>query len=298
MLTLMRLGASMVPAFFLAGAVVFPLLDNFYLSRVLLTGGIAALLYGLESVVRMGHIETCGLLTGNCSQHSVRLIGCLIWIALFVLWPRLVRPLPWRDRTLAPDTGNSVSTLTLTLSLSALLIGVWWVGTSVFKNTSHLQNESRPAPIVKAARTHPPKAAVPHGLTFGLMQPEVPGVAAMVTLGCHAQPAPADQPHQDSCNPYQGDTSCRAELPIACRKSADISQLGATRAVTGSLLKSLKTGSERCAAELGAGWQMATFHDGSGWQISGQHTQGLRPSTRYWVAIGDQPGNCWNPPRP
>ena len=42
---------------------------------------------------------------------------------------------------------------------------------------------------------------------------------------------------------------------------------------------------------------MAEFHDGGGgWGLQGQRGMGLgQPGlTRYWVAINDQRGNCWD----
>lgn len=289
----------MVLAFFFAGAIVFPLLNNFYLGRVLLTGGIAAVMYGVESVVRLGHIETCGLLIGNCSAHSVRLAGCLVWAALFA-WLSVRRRLGGDDdAAVSSGTTTAVSTLQLALALVALLVVVAWLAGSTaggFRRIAASAAES--APIVKVARTHPADATVAHGLTFGLLQTAAPATGAMVTLGCHGQPAPADQPHHDSCNPYEGDTSCRAILPIACTNAASTPQIGATQPVAGSALTSLEAATGRCAADLGPGWRMAGLHDGSGWQFSGQHARGLLPATRYWVHIDDQPGNCWDPRRP
>ena len=137
--------------------------------------------------------------------------------------------------------------------------------------------------------------------------------ARIAHLACHGEPVPLDHPHRGSCNPYEGDTSCRTVLPIACYRSSGAAappnleqdfykgwthgQLGATKPIMGAILKSEPEASARCEAELGAGWRMAEFHDGGGgWGLQGERQGGLRAGTRYWVYINDQHGNCWNSP--
>ena len=150
------------------------------------------------------------------------------------------------------------------------------------------------------------------GLSFALADSStVP--ARVAHLACHGEPVPLDHPHRGSCNPYEGDTSCRTVLPIACYRSSGAAappnleqdfykgwthgQLGATKPIMGAILKSEPEASARCEAELGAGWRMAEFHDGGGgWGLQGERQGGLRAGTRYWVYINDQHGNCWNSP--
>ena len=150
----------------------------------------------------------------------------------------------------------------------------------------------------------------PWGLSFA-MAADSPSTPTPVHLSCHGEPAAVDHPHRGSCNPYSGDTSCRASLPIACMKPTGASapdklqqdfysgwvkgDLGATRPVAGTTLKSADAASAVCRAELGAGWRMAEFHDGGGgWGLQGERGAGLRAGTRYWVHINDQRGNCWD----
>ena len=141
------------------------------------------------------------------------------------------------------------------------------------------------------------------GLTFaqGPAAPDTP--AGISHLTCHGEPKPTDRPHKDSCNPYQGDTSCRVVLPVLCMKPGDggstdmaPSTLAATAPVMGALLASEAAGTARCEKELGTGWRMADFHAGGGWNMHGKTGSGLATSssTRYWVAISDKPGNCWD----
>jgi len=150
------------------------------------------------------------------------------------------------------------------------------------------------------------------GLSFALAEASTQP-ARIAHLSCHGEPAPIDQPHAGSCNPYRGDTSCRTVLPIACYRSSGAAappnldqdfykgwtngELGATTPIMGAILKSEPDASARCEAELGAGWRMAEFHDGGGgWGLQGERGSGLRAGTRYWVHINDQRGNCWNSP--
>jgi hypothetical protein len=94
-----------------------------------------------------------------------------------------------------------------------------------------------------------------------------------------------------------------------------------TLPVKGTTITSEANGDSRCATAFGAGWRMAEFHDSvyvsgmdalnyghtigsnSDWPAgpyaSGAWTQfgygNVRSDMRFWVAINDQPGNCWNP---
>jgi len=165
-------------------------------------------------------------------------------------------------------------------------------------------------PATPAARSATRSRSGPHGLSFAFARAPATD-NRLVHLSCHGEPSSLDRPHGDSCNPYRGDTSCQASLPVACFKATDArppenlkqdfysgwvkGQLGATRAVAGSTLTSEQAASALCQAELGAGWRMAEFHDGGGgWGLQGERSAGLRPGTRYWVRINDQRGNCWD----
>lgn len=85
----LRLLGSALIGFFIAGAVFFPLLYG-KLFSVLITMGIAAILYGLESIVTFGHITGCstGFLSfadGKCVEQSVRWQGVLL-SSIFFAW--------------------------------------------------------------------------------------------------------------------------------------------------------------------------------------------------------------------
>ena len=179
------------------------------------------------------------------------------------------------------------------------------------------QAQPSATPAAQAPALVPPPAAwagnspapMGHGLTFAASKEPTPvGVAH---LSCHGVPAELDQPHEKSCNPYKGDTSCRTVLPVLCISEATTTKppgvnsnfyqgwtgasLAATQPVMGADLDSVGTASARCSKELGQGWRMAEFHDGQGgWGLQGMAGTGLSGRTRYWVHINDQKGNCWN----
>ena len=78
-----NLAIAWFAAFFLCGALLFPLLNPYYMSRVVLSAGLMSLVYGIESILRAGRIEACGLLSGNCTEHSFRAVGFILWAACF-----------------------------------------------------------------------------------------------------------------------------------------------------------------------------------------------------------------------
>jgi hypothetical protein len=80
---------SYVAAFFCVGMLLLPFTDVAALHNIGNSLGIASLIYGLESVIRVGHVTTCGgnLWGGSqCAVHSVRAAGLVLWPILFVVW--------------------------------------------------------------------------------------------------------------------------------------------------------------------------------------------------------------------
>lgn len=71
--------------FFVAGAIVFPVVEPHYAKRILLSLGFMALVYGAESVLWQGRFETCGFLSGNCTQHDYSHAGWLTSAILFLI---------------------------------------------------------------------------------------------------------------------------------------------------------------------------------------------------------------------
>ncbi|GMU06373.1 hypothetical protein ASNO1_26260 [Corallococcus caeni] len=110
-------------------------------------------------------------------------------------------------------------------------------------------------------------------------------------------------------NAYQGDTTINTFLPALCLKkdgrpapsgiTYDYYQGWAggevklTRPFPASVLTSAALADTLCEEEFGAGYRMAEFHDGDGgWNFWAEGTLGT--SSRFWVAINNQPANPWN----
>ena len=73
-----------------------------------------------------------------------------------------------------------------------------------------------------------------------------------------------------------------------------------TQPVAGSTFGTIAAANAYCAAQFGANWRVAEFHDGWGWNFlayGGTVSAPSVPSARFWVDIYDQPqGTCWAHP--
>ena len=59
-------------------------------------------------------------------------------------------------------------------------------------------------------------------------------------------------------------------------------------------LNTLSSANAYCAAQFAAGWRVAEFHDGWGWNFKSYGKIGDLVD-RFWVNINDQSdGNCWS----
>jgi hypothetical protein len=129
-----------------------------------------------------------------------------------------------------------------------------------------------------------------------------------------------------SCDPYVGDTACNLARPILCLKPDGsgsnghvwsfyngwaAGNLGITHPIVGSTMTSLAVANAQCVAEFGAGWRMASHHDGNlggGWQwraygnlntLYAVQQPGHTLNHRFWVYINE--GNVpspWDPTNP
>jgi hypothetical protein len=241
---------------------------------------------------------------------------------------------------------RSIAVLVILLAL--LFVPLWWLGEKAGpKNAAKATAQapqgsitSTPNPAAKIA-THAtpvdpitPDSAQANG-TSSAHNPEAFGMswgvlasdkvaAGEVWMSCHGQPTDGlTRPHEGSCNPYQGDSSCRLALPILCLKP-DGSQpqsstgqqktaagiitdgwaggpVASTAPVAGFVLGSVQEAHARCEKALGLGWRMADFHgapvgagSSGGWGFIAKRGDRLDTRLRHWVHIKDQPGNCWN----
>ena len=149
------------------------------------------------------------------------------------------------------------------------------------------------------------------GMTWGVANPVASNGVAGVS--CHGSP----KVKGGSCDAYEGDTDCASKLPLLCvnvdgspRPSELVvsfyggwvgGRLQVTPPVQGSRFKTRAAADLFCAKTLGAGWRVAEHHDGvvddhghhGGWGFYGKGD--LPTTTRFWVAINDQPSACWAP---
>jgi hypothetical protein len=110
-------------------------------------------------------------------------------------------------------------------------------------------------------------------------------------------------------DPYNGDTSANTALPILCLRQSGLSpppginfdsyngwsegEIALSAPVNGFSLTSRGAADNICASTFGGGYRMAEFHDGNGgWTWWG--VGNISSSTRFWVAIDDQPANPWD----
>lgn len=93
---LWNLAKSWFLGFFFAGAVVFPLVESYYLPRVILTFGLVGIGYGINGILTFGHVTTSGWLSDNETFHDVRVFGFILWLVFFIYFA-------WRDRRARPS---------------------------------------------------------------------------------------------------------------------------------------------------------------------------------------------------
>lgn len=129
-----------------------------------------------------------------------------------------------------------------------------------------------------------------------------------------------------SCNPYVGDTACNLARPILCLKVDGSGSnghvwnfyngwakgnIGITHPIVGTTMLSLAVANAQCVAEFGAGWRMASHHDGNyggGWQwraygnlntLYAVQQPGHTLDHRFWVYILEGSNvSPWNPSNP
>lgn len=158
------------------------------------------------------------------------------------------------------------------------------------------------------------------GMTWGVSHPTNSREGDVVFVSCHGEPGTEN----GSCNAYEGDTQCSAKRPVLCLsvdgrplphgESTDSSRnsmpddfysgwanghVALTNAVRGDRFASRDEADAFCASTFGKGWRMAEHHDGrtrsgssGGWGFKADGR--IADESRFWVAINDQPANCWD----
>lgn len=158
------------------------------------------------------------------------------------------------------------------------------------------------------------------GMTWGVTPHHATNRGDVTLVSCHGEPRIEGQ----GCNAYEGDTACSLERPVLClkvdgRPRPDVASGSNSRssqsndfysgwaggrvalapAVRGDQFASQDEANAWCASHLGEGWRMAEHHDGwtrdgakGGWGFMAQGN--ITNGSRFWVAINDQPANCWD----
>ena len=117
---------------------------------------------------------------------------------------------------------------------------------------------------------------------------------------------------QSACDPFSGDLSCKAELPLGCFKPGDRQpdvdrlkrlqmpidsfsggEVRMTVPIAGEKFPTLASANAYCRTQFGAGWHVLSYHEGGGGGII-THSR-IPPKSRMWIDIEDQPhANCWD----
>lgn len=145
-----------------------------------------------------------------------------------------------------------------------------------------------------------PLPGVAQGMTW--LRKDVDPVTGVVTVGCD---------NDAQCDSIDGDTDCNVALPLLCFadyglpepvSSPGINQyytwsggvVATTPPVAPALdgIATLTDADALCAAEFGADFRAAEFHEGWGWNFLAYGNVGDDP--RFWVNIDDQANaTCW-----
>jgi len=148
--------------------------------------------------------------------------------------------------------------------------------------------------------------AVRKGVTLRSVAALAPEPPQTVHLSCHHT-----RGAESRCNPYVGDTVCSASRPVACLKPGDLpapvypsgrpvtnawggGDLAVTEPVRGDRFRTVGDVDALCARRFGAGWRVATLHDGGRFQSVSGRGDPASVTDRVWADIADQPhGTCW-----
>lgn len=152
------------------------------------------------------------------------------------------------------------------------------------------------------------------GMTWGVSPADTP--AGVVLVGCHGLPKTA----AGSCDAYVGDTECSTALPVLCVNidNRDVptglqttfysgwlgGEIALAPPVRGDTFVDRAAADLWCSDHFGSAWRMGEHHDRSngqgGWSFyaAGAGIGENLLHTRFWTAINDTAGNCWNKKQP
>ena len=142
-----------------------------------------------------------------------------------------------------------------------------------------------------------------------IAQPAPPRAGSYVLVG-----------YDNASDGPRGDTTTQAVLPMLCLRESRLpdpggltppsetpggalrrrwsgAEIALTEPMAGHLLASGEVADGHCSRRFGAGWRMAEFHDGgpnAGFDFWAFAVAGSFDTSRFWVAISDQPANPWD----
>ncbi|PKN53778.1 MAG: hypothetical protein CVU55_01230 [Deltaproteobacteria bacterium HGW-Deltaproteobacteria-13] len=168
----------------------------------------------------------------------------------------------------------------------------------------------------------PIAAKTKKGLTWGLVSHS--DKLGIDRVGCYGRPHVDGSSDGPSCDPYQGDTSCAAALPILCLKTGNLPRpnyavtgtghamsveyyngwtgghIKLTQPVRGDMLTSVEAANKICETALGDGYRMAEHHDGkyvTGMSENNYYGETWPPENQllhggwHWYAYGNIQGD-------
>lgn len=117
---------------------------------------------------------------------------------------------------------------------------------------------------------------------------------------------------QPGCDPFSGDLSCQAAMPLGCFKPGDrqpdVARLKRldlpvdsfsggtvqmTEPIVAATFSTLASANAFCSASFGTGWRVLSYHEGGGGGVVSYSR--IPPKARMWIDIVDQPhANCWD----
>jgi hypothetical protein len=165
-------------------------------------------------------------------------------------------------------------------------------------------NDDTAVDFMGLALCRPP--AVRKGVTLTPIRPQGEERPRQIHLNCFRS---ADGDRQ--CDPYVGDTVCSASLPVACLKPGDLpapvyasgrpvttawsgGDIAVTEPMRGDRFRTVGDVDALCARRFGAGWRVATLHDGGRLLAVSGRGDPASVTGRVWADIADQPhGVCW-----
>lgn len=149
------------------------------------------------------------------------------------------------------------------------------------------------------------------GLAMSAVVVESDALSPVTMIGCHYERGDLPQ-----CDPLRGNAPCDTPLPLLCFQDLDAAapdtasaafrhahlyelywsggRIAAAGEVRGDALATVHDADTRCETELGAGWRVASYHEGARSNTFVAYGALTEPFRFHWLDIKDQPyATCW-----